>query len=329
MRAIVLLFVAVLGSGIGRTCCVAYGEEQVLLSGERAIIIWDAENGLEHFVRQASFTGEAKDFGFIVPAPSKPEVAEAEDKAFQLLEALVPREPSRSAKGVGSAADESIPPTAALIEQYTVGDYEVSILKAQNGEAMIDWLKANDYTNRPAMEPWLDYYAQMGWYFAALKFIRQPESTKPETQALRVSFKTNEPFYPYKMPGDTWPDGHFRPMSLYFVAAGVARASYRGTNTDWEADIRWSGALPRRAAKELADAVDLKVTDIPAEATVTVFRNSTNAQGYDRDLKFDTYQTLIPTWALGVILVGAIAGFVYVFRTRKPATAPSDTPDQT
>lgn len=307
-------------SGMGKTCCTAYRDDApIKLVGENAIILWDAEAKREHFIRQASFEGEAKDFGFIVPTPGKPEVAEADEEAFKLLAALVPKPATRASGSLGndSVAAEAGP--VNVIEQYQVGDYAVSVLQAKDGKSILDWLKTNGYTNRPAMEDWLDYYAQMGWYFAALKFSRAQDSKTPETKALRVSFDAGEPFYPYKMPSDTWPSGHFRPMSLYFVSYGVARATYRGTNKGWEANVKWSGALPRSVATKLAKAIDLDVTEIPPDATVTVFENTSNAQGYDRDLKFATYTSILPTWAIVLVLGGGTVAVFYTLATRKKA----------
>src|SRR5690349_14051034 len=147
MRGLALLVMTAVAFAVGTPCCVTYDDKSpVALSGERALIIWDSENHKQHFIRQASFMGEAKDFGFIVPTPTKPDVAEADTKVFSTLESLVPPTRSSGAKGMDSAASAG---SADLIEQYRVGDYEVSILKASEGKSIIDWLKANNYTNRP------------------------------------------------------------------------------------------------------------------------------------------------------------------------------------
>lgn len=292
------------------------------LIDEKAIIVWDAERRLEHFVRQASFEGEAQDFGFIVPAPTEPKVAEAKKEAFARLEEFVAEELHKSRKSSGNdddAADAAPAGSVELIDQYLVGDYEVSILKAIDGKAMLGWLKTNDYTSRPAMEDWLDHYSKMGWFFAALKFIRPEDAQTPETSAVRVSFATDVPFYPYKMPADTWPKGHVRPIALYFVSGGVARAQYRGSSEDWEAEVKWSGRLPREEAMTLATNIGLSADDIPEGTTLTVFRNSETAQGYDQDLFFLTYNSILPTWAVLIVIVLAIAGIVYLLVTRKKA----------
>ena len=61
---------------------------RVDIAEESAIIIWDAATKTEQFIRRASFKTDAKDFGFLVPTPSKPTLAEADDSAFHELERI-------------------------------------------------------------------------------------------------------------------------------------------------------------------------------------------------------------------------------------------------
>lgn len=291
-------------------CLTAYpAAHPVTLIDEKAIIVWNADQKRQHFIRQATFDGDAEHFGFIVPVPTHPEVAEVDVSAFDLLESLVPA-PEDLATGSTEETD-SVAASVDVIEQYTVGDYEVSILKSKDGKSMLAWLEENDYESRPAMEDWLDHYADMSWIFAALKFIREEGSTEPKTEALRISFDTDVPHYPYKMPTDTWPQGHYRPMALYFIGGGYARAQYRGDSSDWEAEIAWSGQLPLDKYELLADQLGLELTDLPYNATVTVFHNTENAQGYDKDLFFLEYNSILPTWAV-MLLAGATVVFIIV-----------------
>src|SRR5437879_4070273 len=57
--------------------------DYVGIANETALIIWDAESETQHFIRRATFDTKAKDFGFLVPTPSKPELDEAHDYTFK------------------------------------------------------------------------------------------------------------------------------------------------------------------------------------------------------------------------------------------------------
>ena len=63
----------------------------VTIETEQALIVWDAAASREHFVRRARFASTAADFGFLVPTPGVPELAEAPDAVFDRLhEAIQP-----------------------------------------------------------------------------------------------------------------------------------------------------------------------------------------------------------------------------------------------
>ena len=290
-----------------QACCLAYGTDPMSLIDEKAIIVWNPKTEMEHFIRQASFEGKAKDFGFIVPTPSQPQVEEADAAAFERLQRLVPQPPAAGTDAVSAAPGGFR--GVEVLEQKRVGDYFVTVLRATDGATMLTWLKSNGYQSRPAMESWLDHYAKQQWYFAALKFVRKPDSVEPKTSAIRVSFKTKVPHYPYKMPEDTWPAGHVRPVALFFVGPGQATAVYRDGKEKWEAQKVWSGALPDPERAGLAKELNLKIEDIPAGSTVTVMRNHRNDHGYDRDLDFAMAST-VPTV---VLVIWGIAGLAMLF----------------
>jgi hypothetical protein len=298
-------------------CCMAFGEDPVTLQGETAIIVWDAKRKRQHFIRQAEFGGEARHFGFIVPTPTQPEIDEAEEAAFERLyrydRALVRR---RSPVPPAASADEPM-----ILEQIRVGDYEATVMRARDADKMLDWLRENGYVSRPAMKPWLEHYAKKEWVFTALKFVREPDSEAPETKALRLSFDADRPHYPYKMPEDTWPEGHVRPLRLFYIGERKAGASYADSPTRWEAENLGTIAIRTPDLAPLAQELGLRPEDLPAKAVLTVFHNGRNEQGYDHDLTFTETSGAreAAPWALGIGL-GFAGGFVYLRRYRKLAS---------
>jgi hypothetical protein len=73
-------------------CCGVGGPGWVPKFGTQAnIIVWDQENKIEHFVRNASFSSQGKSMGFIAPTPTVPTLAKVDARAFQLLASLEPR----------------------------------------------------------------------------------------------------------------------------------------------------------------------------------------------------------------------------------------------
>ena len=196
---------------------------RVEVAEESAIIIWDAKKKMQHFIRRVSFKTDASDFGFLVPTPTRPELAEAEDAAFGVLERATapvvrivmlpgsanrPHSAPRSAKGgpaPGSSPGRSSPPPppVTVLEIQRVAGFDAAVLEATDAKALNDWLKKHEYQSRPELVDWLDAYVKAGWKITAFKIAKdQPEGTAVHTSAVRMSFKTEQPFFPYREPAD-------------------------------------------------------------------------------------------------------------------------------
>ncbi len=161
------------------------------------------------------------------------------------------------------------------------------------------------------MVDWLDYYTKQSWVFTAFKFAGNANDVT-STQAIRVSFKTDRPRYPYKMPLDTWPASHARPMNVYFISSAPVVSRYVDTNGNWEAQVRYTGKLDDGTMGAVAKDLILSGSDMPTNATMTVFRNGSNPDGYDHDLYFAVAAPGAAwTWVLGAIIV-VIAARMYM-----------------
>src|SRR5437660_254134 len=78
------------GHSSGRGCATVRPKDvAVEFADQSAVILWDSANKIEHFIRWASFATQTADFGFLVPTPTKPSLAEVSDNAFTLLENMI------------------------------------------------------------------------------------------------------------------------------------------------------------------------------------------------------------------------------------------------
>jgi hypothetical protein len=282
---------AMVAMPLAEACCISYADAAMTLADERAIIVWDQEAKVQHFIRSARFEGEAKDFGFILPTPTQPTAIEvANEEVFGLLEAARP-----STMGCGPKSDAAAGGLEVL-EQKMVGDFQVTVLKAKEGKSVADWLAKNGHKMRPAMEPWLDHYAERGWILTAFKYDG-PKSKEP-TNAVRVSFKSEFPHYPYKMPTDTWSSpSHHRQLDLFVVSQTAMKGFYNNAKP-WETAANWSNKLNEYNRTRLAEFLGTKgkPLNLPLDLTVTRFVNVPEATGYEYDLIFEPDNP--PYWAL-------------------------------
>jgi len=67
-------------------CFFSSYEADIREPSQKAVIVY--ENGVETLILQVNFMGDAQDFAWVVPAPSLPELSEADGKIFEELHYL-------------------------------------------------------------------------------------------------------------------------------------------------------------------------------------------------------------------------------------------------
>ena len=316
MRRIVVLL-SVLSTQFAGACCIAHNGTPVQLVGEQAVIIWDSKSKIQHFVRQATFDTKAKDFGFIVPTPTPPDLAVASNDVFPSLGAFVEKEtrpPSIGCSAPMEMATKASAGSVDVLSEQNVGDYKAVVIRATDGAALNNWLKSNGYISRPAMVDWFNHYIAKDWVFTALKYRGQVDGAT-ETHPVRVSFKTDKPHFPYKMPEDTWPKGWRRPLQLYFVSDTAMDSRYVGSSREWEAKRTWSGPMPNALKAQVANWVGLKPGDLPSRSVLTAFTNGKNSDGYSADLEFSSTNASLASPASGG-LIGMVIAWMFFRRKR-------------
>jgi hypothetical protein len=232
---------------------------RVRMDAEEALIVWDAERRIEHFVRRAAFESAGDDFGFLVPTPSRPELAEADDQVFDRLASATRPEVIEETswipttcclftftamlmtRGGEPLAQLGVPDVTVLHEQRVAG-LDAAILSASDAGALASWLGEHGYATRPALTAWLQPYVEKGWIITAFKIAKvDGERPRLATRAVRMSFATDRPFYPYREPDDA-ATGDERALRVFF--AGPARfAGALEDGTAWPAEALYSRPL--------------------------------------------------------------------------------------
>lgn len=170
------------------------------------------ESGQEKLILEPAFTGNATDFGLVLPLPSRPKLNEAPEKLFIELEDLT--NPVRSFGGgfgpTSLSVGESAPRGVRVIEQKDVGDFKTTVLTADSTTALIQWLKENNYQYHPSDEQNFEYYVEKGgYYFVAMKVNMEKAKVdssgflKGKLRPIEFSFSTERPMLPLRsMAGD-------------------------------------------------------------------------------------------------------------------------------
>jgi len=271
-------------------CCPAGPSGKPVINADQTVIIlWDAATKTQHFIRRASFKSEADDFGFLVPTPAQPELNESGNEAFPFLQKLTEPEKQKVARPSGgmscgcskeemsfALADKA---AVQVLEEKLVAGFQAAVLQADSANALVNWLKENGYAFSPQVEAWAKPYVDAGWKITALKVAKAKDAKADKTvaaAALRITFHTDRPLFPYREPDPEGPAKSLgasqRLLRIYFLA----EARYQGELTKevpWTGQVAWANKLSTADRKKTLEMLQLPEATGPAEWWLTEFED--------------------------------------------------------
>ena len=101
---------------------------------------------------------------------------------------------------LGGAGGQGRAHAGVVVEQTArVGDYEISVIRANAQDALNSWLQANGYSELPPEgQPIVTGYINEGWVFAAVRLVRD-EAGRNTPHPVRFQFPSPEPVYPMRL----------------------------------------------------------------------------------------------------------------------------------
>jgi len=288
--ALAALLVGASGSAPALGCapCPPSGKP-VVNADQSVIILWDAAKKTEHFIRRASFKSDADDFGFLIPTPAQPELAESGNEAFPFLQSLTepktitaPR-PSGLACGC-SATKNAVPsgatvPAVRVLTEKDVAGFHAVVLETKSSDALVDWLKENGYAFSPEIKAWATPYVEGGWKITALKVAKRKDAGDKQlvaAGALRLSFQTDRPLFPYREPDPTEAaktlGARDRLLRIYFLADARFFGKF-DSNAPWTGTPAWANKLSAEDHRKTLDLLGLPESTGPANWWLTEFED--------------------------------------------------------
>ncbi len=181
------------------------GYERLSEPSQKGIIVYD--EGVEDLFLQVKYEGSAAEFGWIVPVPSKPEVRQILFSCFHLLDQKLGKrlDPGLLARinrlfTIYTWDGDS---AVSIAGERDIGDYRVTVLQGQDGEALRAWFDEHGFQVPENGEEVLNRYIEKGWWFVAAK-IRPGARTEAKEALLRrgelaplhLRFESEVPVYP-------------------------------------------------------------------------------------------------------------------------------------
>jgi hypothetical protein len=280
-----LLLVSSRRASLAPACCPAPPRGKAVVNADQTVIIvWDAAHKTQHFIRKASFKGDAADFGFLVPTPAQPELEESGSEVFSFLAKLTapakevrPR-PEHCSICCGEEVKSTKKSEVSVLAEKSVAGFHAVVLQTKSSDALAQWLKEHGYAFSPEVQTWAKPYVEAGWKITALrveKDKRAADDARVATPALRMTFKTDRPLFPYREPDPKafaqTLSAQKRLLRIFFLA----EARYRGeiVHSTWSGNIAWANRLSPENRTETLRLLKIKDVDQPAGNWLTEFED--------------------------------------------------------
>lgn len=248
----VLVIAGLCGSSLGDGTFVPMYDEReyegsLEQKAQEAIIIHN--DGMEDLILKVTYQGKAKDFAWLIPFPSIPEISRANAELFAELFAYVERSIAREEGwsykwGKSDEETAEAPRGVEIVARKTVGSYETTTVRETTEGALNGWLKTNGYLELQGAEQELEHYRGLGWIFVAAK-VRDAlaEQEAVDLHPLRFQFKTREE------------DGMVYPMKLsVFQRSPFDVNLYVFTDSHINIDYDEKGVLTKKFAARYEDS---------------------------------------------------------------------------
>jgi hypothetical protein len=287
-----LFFVPLLAATRLPACCpLGPSGKPVVNADQTVIVLWDAAKKTEHFIRQASFQSDAADFAFLVPTPSRPELDESGNAAFPYLQKLTEPEIKRVSRprgGGGCGCGEELPKAVsrslaegvAVIEKKRVAGFNAVVLAADSADALVGWLNENGYEFSPEAEAWAKPYVEAGWMITALKVAKDEDAKEDKgvaAAALRLTFQTDRPLFPYREPDSGASAKALGATHRLLRIYCIAEAKYAGELTKevpWSGKVAWADKIKAADRDKVLDLLKLPKETGPADWWMTEFEDN-------------------------------------------------------
>lgn len=188
----------------------------VAQSSERILFVLGQDEVSAHI--QVSYAGSARDFAWILPLPAVPEIGLGSERVFDALDATYAPQAtirwltgsaclsdpcggaqpdSPDGRGSDPAASDSVPDSVPMsvkvLRSGTVGPYAFHVVASPDDAAIIGWLVDNGYVVTEQTGYLIEYYANIGFVFLAVRLQNDADAGDIRPLVLRYASGTLGP----------------------------------------------------------------------------------------------------------------------------------------
>lgn len=177
-------------------------------NAERIIFTQNKDGTISAYI-QIQYTGSAPDFSWILPLPSPIgaediEVPDDAMAAFFELEAatspvfIPPAFPECAMRLMAPMAmDAAVEGEVQIFATGEVGPYGFDVIGSEDPNALISWLRENNYRVTEEMEPLINVYVDEHFVFLAMRLL--PDEDASAVQPVKITYESEQPMIPLRL----------------------------------------------------------------------------------------------------------------------------------
>lgn len=195
-----------------RACGGLFCQNSSVDQNAERIIFSQNHDGTITALIQIIYTGSADDFSWILPIPvpigtEDLEVPDTAVNAFTEIETATtpvflppPLPECAQVEFEGLFAADSVAEESGRVDVFAsgeVGPYGFDVIGSEDPEALIHWLRDNDYRVTEEMEPLTMVYVDEGFSFLAMQLL--PEEDANSIQPIQITYPSEMPMIPLRL----------------------------------------------------------------------------------------------------------------------------------
>ena len=211
--------------------------------GQIAFLEHDPVTQTEHLTIMPHLRGDARNFAWIVPVPSLPEVTTGDQNLFSQLSTMTAPVYRDRGDGWNCGGHRDVVYSGAndggveIINAATVGVFRIMILAADEAPALLDSLTTWGFLhdgNADEAGPAIAHYVAKDWFFVTMEvdsttFNPNYSYYRNAIEPIRFSFAAAEPIYPLRISAvSAYPDSY-----VYLYTKSNHRLLFPGAETHY------------------------------------------------------------------------------------------------
>ena len=249
-------------------------------NAERIIFTQNGDGTVSALI-QIQYTGSAPDFSWILPLPEAigPEAIEVPEDAmaaFAELEVatdpvfIAPPRPSCAVQPpIAVAASAFVDSSVEVFASGEVGPYGFDVVGSEDPDALISWLRDNEYRVTREMEPLIDVYVEEAFVFLAMQLL--PDESAQDVQPVKVTYTSERPMIPLRLTAVA-ANPNMSVMTWFYAQSQAVPVNYAKIEVA-DAELVFFGA---GASNNYRQLISQKADEFAGQAFITEYASPTH-----------------------------------------------------